>query len=134
MWIVNPEDLAQTVRERRRHLGLSQGSLAQRVGVSRQWVVALEQAKPTAEVGLVLKTLSALGLRIDVRDPDQDATPYAEALRAAASQVLGRTGGAAVRRLPTTYRQWSSPHPASPGASGRVREDEAPRGRGEDAA
>lgn len=108
MWIVNPEDLAQTVRDRRRHLGLSQGSLAQRVGVSRQWIVAIEQGKPTAEVGLVLKTLSALGLRIDVRDPDQDATPYAEALRAAAAQVLGRTGGAAVRRLPTTPRR-SSP-------------------------
>jgi HTH-type transcriptional regulator/antitoxin HipB len=108
MWIVNPEDLAQTVRDRRRQLGLSQGSLAQRVGVSRQWIVALEQGKPTAEVGLVLKTLSALGLRIDVRDPD-DATPYAEALRAAAAQVLGRTGGGAeVRRLPTTSRR-SSP-------------------------
>ena len=121
MWIVTPEDLAQSARDRRRQLGLSQGSLAKKVGVSRQWIVALEQAKPTAEVGLVLKALSALGLRIDVRAPDQDATPYAEALQAAAAQVLGRSGGAAaLRRLPTTPRRWSSPSRASaPGASGR---------------
>jgi len=117
MWIVTPQDLAQLVRDRRSQLGLSQGGLAQRVGVSRQWIVALEQAKPTAEVGLVLQTLSALGLRIDVRDPAHDATPYAEALRAAASRVLARTGDAEVRRLPTTPRRWPSS-----------------RGRGEDAA
>ena len=120
MWIGTPDDLAQAVRDRRRALGLSQESLAQRVGVSRQWIVALEQAKPTAEVGLVLKTLLALGLRIDIRDPGHDATPYAEALRAAAAQVLGRTGGdGAVRRLPTTPRRWSSPPRASRETLGR---------------
>jgi HTH-type transcriptional regulator/antitoxin HipB len=106
MWIGTPEDLAQAVRDRRRHLGVSQGSLAERVGASRQWIVALEQAKPTVEVGLVLKTLAALGLRIDVRDPDYDATPYADALRAAASQEVDRTGDGVppVRRLPTSRR------------------------------
>jgi HTH-type transcriptional regulator/antitoxin HipB len=111
MWISTPEDLAQAVRDRRRHLRMSQRSLALLVGVSRQWIVALEHAKPTAEVGLILKTLSSLGLRIDIRDPDYDATPRAETLRAATAQVLGRAraDGAAVRRLPTTARRRTAP-------------------------
>jgi y4mF family transcriptional regulator len=122
MWIGTPGDLAQAVRDRRRHLGLSQESLAQRVGVSRQWIVALEQAKPTAEVGLVLKTLSTLGLRIDIRDTASDTTAYSDALKIAAAQVLGEP----VRRLPTTSpRRWSS----LPRASRRM-----PAGRGDDAA
>jgi HTH-type transcriptional regulator/antitoxin HipB len=33
-------------------LGLDQKSLAQKVGVSRQWIVAVEHAKPRAEIGL----------------------------------------------------------------------------------
>jgi HTH-type transcriptional regulator/antitoxin HipB len=135
MWIGTSEDLAQAVRDRRRHLGLSQRSLAERVGASRQWIVALEQAKPTAEVGLVLKTLSALGLRIDIRDPDYDATPYADALRAAASQEIGRTHGGvlAVRRLATTPRRWSAPPRTTHGTSERAGKVAARRG-GEEAA
>ena len=130
MWIGTPDDLAQAVRDRRRHLGLSQGSLAERVGASRQWIVALEQAKPTAEVGLVLKTLSALGLRIDVRDPDYDTTPYADALREAASREADRTRGdiPAVRRLPT------SPRRSARGTSESIRKVTTHRGGGKEAA
>ncbi len=41
-------------------LGLDQASLATRVGVSRQWIVAVEAGKARAEVGLVLRTLTAV--------------------------------------------------------------------------
>ena len=44
--------------------GLSQTVLARKVGVGRQWVVAIERGKSRAELGLVLRTLSALGLSI----------------------------------------------------------------------
>jgi HTH-type transcriptional regulator/antitoxin HipB len=54
------------IRDQRRRLGLDQQELANRVGVSRQWIVEIEHGKPRAEVGLVLKTINALNLAIDI--------------------------------------------------------------------
>lgn len=71
MWIGSSDELAQLIRDQRKHLRWSQWKLADRVGVSRQWIVSLEKGKATAEIGLVLKTLSALDLRLDVRDRAQ---------------------------------------------------------------
>lgn len=62
--IGTPDELAITVRERRRALGLSQQQLAERLGVSRQWVVGLEAGRPRAELGLVLRALRSLDLRV----------------------------------------------------------------------
>lgn len=62
-------DFASIVRGRRHELGLTQAALADRAGVSRKWVHELEGGKPTAELGLVVRTLQALGLELDVRDP-----------------------------------------------------------------
>jgi HTH-type transcriptional regulator/antitoxin HipB len=60
--IHSPVDLGLVIRERRRALGLDQRTLAGRVGVSRQWIVEIEQGKARAGIGLVLRTLQALGL------------------------------------------------------------------------
>jgi HTH-type transcriptional regulator/antitoxin HipB len=94
-------ELAQLVRDQRKRKRLSQQRLAELIGVSRQWVIALEQGKPTAEVGLVLQALSAVGLRVDVRDRADAASGEAAALSDATSQVLERTraDGAPPRRL-----------------------------------
>jgi HTH-type transcriptional regulator/antitoxin HipB len=54
------------IRDRRRALGLSQSELARRTGVGRQWLVGVEQGKATAEIGMVLRTLSALDLTLAV--------------------------------------------------------------------
>lgn len=62
-----PTDLGNLIREQRRKLGLDQRALAERVGVSRQWIVEVEGGKPRAEIGLVLRTLTALGLELEVR-------------------------------------------------------------------
>jgi HTH-type transcriptional regulator/antitoxin HipB len=59
-------ELGLIIRERRRTLGLGQRALAAKVGVSRQWVVEVEQGKARAAVGLVLRTLEALGLQIEI--------------------------------------------------------------------
>lgn len=67
-----PTDLGLIIRDRRRALGLDQAALARRVGVSRQWIVEMERGKPRAEVGLVLRTLSALGIRLEVSASDVD--------------------------------------------------------------
>lgn len=62
-----PEDIGRAIRARRTKLGLDQGSLARLVGVSRQWIVEIEHGKPRAEVGLLLRTLSALGLALTLK-------------------------------------------------------------------
>ena len=68
MHIKAPIDLGLIVRDRRRKLGLSQSLLARKAGVGRQWLVALEQGKAGAELGMVLRTLSALGLALSAGD------------------------------------------------------------------
>lgn len=57
-------DVAAVIRSRRHALGLDQGALARRVGVSRQWIVDIEKGKPRAGIELVLRTLAALGLTL----------------------------------------------------------------------
>jgi HTH-type transcriptional regulator/antitoxin HipB len=66
MQIKSMRDMTATVRGRRKDLGLSQGELATRVGVSRLWINQFEAGKPTAEFGLVLRLLDALDLRLDL--------------------------------------------------------------------
>jgi HTH-type transcriptional regulator/antitoxin HipB len=66
MRIGTPRDLGLFVRESRRDLGKTQAELAAEARVSRRWLAALEAGKATAEVGLVLRTLHALGLVLDV--------------------------------------------------------------------
>lgn len=66
MKIRTPSELGHLIRERRRELGLDQGALAARVGVSRLWLNEFERGKPRAAIGLVLRTLAALGLDVDV--------------------------------------------------------------------
>ena len=70
MQIRTPLDLGLVIRDRRRKLRLSQAELARKVGVGRQWVVAIEGGKSRAELGLVLRTLSALSLSL-VSDVDE---------------------------------------------------------------
>lgn len=65
MRILSATDLGLVIRERRRELALDQRTLAERSGVSRQWLVAVERGKPGAEVGLVLRVMGVLGLRLD---------------------------------------------------------------------
>jgi len=73
MHLRTPADLGALIRNHRIKLGLHQNSLAKKVGVSRQWLVELEKGKPRADVGLVLRTLHALGLSLDiVKDTPQN--------------------------------------------------------------
>jgi HTH-type transcriptional regulator/antitoxin HipB len=67
----NAEQLGMTVRLKRKEQGLSQHRLAELLGVERKWVLRLEAGNPKAELGLVLKTLDALGLRASLSDEDR---------------------------------------------------------------
>lgn len=72
MHVRTPLDLGLIIRDRRRKLGLSQSELAEKAGVGRQWLVAVEHGKARAEIGLVLRTLAALGLTLSVDGDGRD--------------------------------------------------------------
>ena len=61
-------DRAHLIRDRRSRLLLTQASLADLVGVSRKWIIDLEAGKRTADVSLILRTIKALGLDLEIRD------------------------------------------------------------------
>jgi y4mF family transcriptional regulator len=65
--IASSRELGRYVRERRRELKQTQAGLAEAAGVSRRWLSDLEAGKPTAAVGLVLRTLQALELVVDLQ-------------------------------------------------------------------
>lgn len=66
MKVTTAQEVGRAIRDQRRELGLSQQALADRVEVGRQWIVAIEQGKPRAEIGLVLRTLDVLGLQASI--------------------------------------------------------------------
>jgi HTH-type transcriptional regulator/antitoxin HipB len=82
MRIRTPIDLGLVIRARRKQHGLDQRALAARVGVSRQWIVAIEQGKTSAEIGLVLRTLQALGVTLEAMEPEAPNKPRRETSRA----------------------------------------------------
>lgn len=68
MRIRSPSELGALIRSRRRQLGLGQSALAEKVGVSRQWIIEIEKGKSRAAIGLILRTLNALGILLDARN------------------------------------------------------------------
>ena len=46
---------------------MDQIALAQKAGTSRKWLVEVEQGKPRAEIGLILRTLKSLGVAVDLK-------------------------------------------------------------------
>jgi HTH-type transcriptional regulator / antitoxin HipB len=87
MLVRTPADIGDVIRERRKELKLGQAELAKRIGTSRQWVVGIEQGRTRAELGLVLRALDALGIRLEtsVREP-REGGPDLDAIVAAARQ------------------------------------------------
>ena len=68
--LVTMVQLGEHVRAIRAGLDIRQADLAARAGVSRQWLVRLEQGKPTCEAAKVLRTLETLGFEIVVAPYD----------------------------------------------------------------
>ncbi|MCB1535782.1 MAG: helix-turn-helix transcriptional regulator [Rhodoblastus sp.] len=65
MKIRTPADLGAVIRDRRQQLKLDQAGFAEKIGVSRKWVIEIERGHPRAELGLVLRALDALDLVLD---------------------------------------------------------------------
>ncbi len=68
MLAANASDIGNIVRRRRTKASLSQGELADRIGVSRKWIADLEKGHPRAQLHLVLDVLNALDALVDVID------------------------------------------------------------------
>lgn len=66
-------DVGVAVRELRRRRGWTQAQLAERVGVSRAWVVRLEGGSPRLEAQLVLDAFVALGGSLMLVEPAASA-------------------------------------------------------------
>jgi len=75
MRIRTATDLGAIIRERRTKLGWDQVSLAKKAGTSRKWLVEVEQGKPGAEIGLILRTLKSLEISIYVEADSPVETP-----------------------------------------------------------
>jgi HTH-type transcriptional regulator/antitoxin HipB len=76
MRIRTATDLGAFIRERRTNLGMDQATLAKKAGTSRKWLVEVEQGKPGAEFGLILRTLKSLEISISVAaDSPVEAPP-----------------------------------------------------------
>jgi len=75
MFVRTVKDLGAVVKARRKALGFDQATLAAKVGVTRQWIGALEQGKAGAEVALVLRTLVTLDMPLSVGAVVPDTTP-----------------------------------------------------------
>lgn len=71
--LTTPAQIGAAIRSARRRADLTQQQLAERAGVSRRWLIALESGhSERAELGKVLDTLDTLGLDLTVT-----ATPRA---------------------------------------------------------
>lgn len=64
-------DFGSLIRSRRKARGLGQAELAEMAGVSRRWLNQVEAGKPGASLSLVLNTLKALDVQIEVRTDEE---------------------------------------------------------------
>ena len=75
MRIRTATDLGAFIRERRTKLGMDQFALAKKAGTSRKWLIEVEQGKPRAEFGLILRTLKSLDVSLDLKTDSALETP-----------------------------------------------------------
>jgi HTH-type transcriptional regulator / antitoxin HipB len=69
--------IGAAIRLKRRAIGMRQAELAALAGVGPRFLSELENGKPTAEIGLVLRVLHRLGLDLWVRPRSVGATENA---------------------------------------------------------
>jgi HTH-type transcriptional regulator/antitoxin HipB len=86
MRIRNISDLGAYLRARRTELGMDQATLAEKARTSRKWLIEVENGKPGAELGLVLRTLRALDVAVEL-SADVPASKPAKVVKPKASKA-----------------------------------------------
>jgi len=71
---MTPKQIGLKIREMRKHQGLRQDQLAGAAGVGLRFLIELEAGKETAQLGKTLAVLNALGCKIELVGPDEDAS------------------------------------------------------------
>lgn len=75
MKITRPEDIGALIKGYRTERGLSQAQLAAQLQTTQKWISHIENGKPSAQVGLVLRALNEIGLHLFVaNEPDRQET------------------------------------------------------------
>ena len=72
MFITSVIELGALVRSERKKRNWTQQKLAQQVGVKSLWISQFERGKPTAQVGLVLRTLKTLDIVLQAGNISSD--------------------------------------------------------------
>jgi len=67
----NAEQLGAAIRLKRKEKKLTQSQLAKLLGAERKWVLNLESGNSKAEIGLILRAIEVLGLRVILIDKTQ---------------------------------------------------------------
>ena len=77
MIVMEIAEYARLIKDERQRQGISQTDMAQRLGVSRRWLIEFEHARvPNPEFSTILSALTELGLALDVRKTPQPAELY----------------------------------------------------------
>ena len=61
-WVTRPADLGSFLRDRRLQRGLTQAELADELGISRRYVVEIEQGKPSLYTDRLFAVLRELDI------------------------------------------------------------------------
>lgn len=106
MQINTSQEIGILVRQRRKEVALSQQALAGLIGASRQWIQNLETGKPGLELGLTIRALTALGIRLDARPVAIPVGMDQKGKRALTESQRRQSRGAPI---PTGGLGWQSP-------------------------
>jgi transcriptional regulator with XRE-family HTH domain len=68
--VYTPASLGAAIRHYRQQAGLSQAELAERAGLNRTYLSALEQGRETEQVKRILRLLKELGVRMTLEKAD----------------------------------------------------------------
>lgn len=102
-----PSDIGTLVRATRVTRGLNQQELADKLGVSRWWVIEFEGGKPTARLDIVLRALAELEISLtasvdgEIGEPTDNRPPAPASpidIDAIADTGLGSENAAATRK------------------------------------
>ena len=102
MKIRNIKDLGAYLRARRSELRMDQATLAEKARTSRKWLIEVENGKPGAELGLVLRTLRALDVAVDL-SADVPASKPAKVLKPKAGKAAATKPAKRSRRAPRRH-------------------------------
>ena len=70
-----PREIGRIIETARRRRNMTQAALAKAIGSSQAWISEVEKGKDSARIGKVLRTLSYLGVRLQVGEAPWSRSP-----------------------------------------------------------